>query len=93
MTGPVALGVRVCVAARRRLVHVWDDYHRAWGAQWSQHQPWRGDDLPPDQGQLRWRSDAGEWQLHGRFAPGGPATGGPAPVKPAPGAHRRNSSR
>jgi hypothetical protein len=69
MTGPVAIGVRVCIAAGRRLARVWDDYHRAWGAQWSEHQPWCGDDLPADQGQLRWRREAGEWQLYGRFAP------------------------
>jgi hypothetical protein len=72
MTGPMTFGVRVCIAARRLLRRVWEDYHRAWGAQWSEHQPWRGDDLPPNQGQLRWRQQDGEWQLHGRFAPARP---------------------
>lgn len=88
MAGPVAFGMRVCVAVRRRLAYVWDDYHRAWGVQWSQHQPWRGDDLPADQGQLRGRHDEGGWQLHGRFAPDRRAPG-----KPATGERRRNSPR
>ncbi|HEY1966533.1 MAG TPA: hypothetical protein VGH89_01190 [Pseudonocardia sp.] len=58
-------GVRWIGAVRQ----AWDNHHRAWGANWQEHQPWRGDDLPPDQGQLRWRQVDDGWRLDGQFAP------------------------
>ncbi|MBB6376131.1 hypothetical protein BKA01_003389 [Pseudonocardia eucalypti] len=51
------------------LAGAWDRQERAWGECWRVHQPWRGDDLPPDWDELHWRVVRGEYRLAGRLMP------------------------